>query len=483
MVFEEIVKRIDSITYDNKNQNVHCVGVTHDSRKVKNEFLFVAIPGFVADGDSFIPNAIEQGASIIVSEKSQPNCAVPWIQVNDARKALSEITLLVNNIDFNLLFTIGVTGTNGKTTVAGLYKSLIDVLYNEENTALFGTIEYRVGSKTVDATHTTPEASHLLQLIREGNTKAFTMEVASHALALSRVHKYFFDITVWTNLTQDHLDFHKTMEEYYQAKKKLFIENRKDDGVAIINVDDPWGKRLVSEIGGSVVTYGKQKDTDFYIKYSSCTWDGIIIKGMYKGTEMLFKSQMLGDFNVYNISALIAGALAKGVSKNDIQKALNSIGGVPGRMERVDTKQSFTVIVDYAHTPDALKNILMTSEKITKGRLLCLFGCGGDRDRTKRPIMGKTVALNCDEAIVTSDNPRTEDPKKIIDDIVEGIPLDFPHTVVVDRQEGIKKILSMARTDDCVVIAGKGHETYQEINGVRHHFDDREIVRQLLEVL
>ncbi|MDO5575678.1 MAG: UDP-N-acetylmuramoyl-L-alanyl-D-glutamate--2,6-diaminopimelate ligase, partial [Fibrobacter sp.] len=330
--------------------------------------------------------------------------------------------------------------------------------------------------------NTTPESVDIFRLIAnaEQKPKAVVMEVSSHSLIMNRVCGLEFDLAVWTNLTQDHLDFHKSMEAYYLAKKQLFIKNMKPDGVAVINIDDQWGKRLAGEIKDKhVMTYGADSTADVRICSSSCDWNGCNLEISFNGESMIIDSPLRGDFNLYNITAMVSGGIALRVSSETIRLSCESIQTVPGRMERVAIDAPFSVIVDYAHTPDALTNVLKTARKLTSGKLICVFGCGGDRDKTKRPLMGTEVAQNCDEAIVTSDNPRSEKPQTIINGILPGIPLDFPHVAIADRKEAIARALRTAKAGDCVVVAGKGHENYQEIQGVRHHFDDREVVVEL----
>jgi UDP-N-acetylmuramyl-tripeptide synthetase len=290
-----------------------------------------------------------------------------------------------------------------------------------------------------------------------------------------------YDLAVWTNLTQDHLDFHESMEEYYEAKKLLFTQYLKQGGKGVINIDDDYGKRLYEETRSqmSLITYGRSEDAQVRIADYKCNWDGCSIDISYNGLLMSFKSGLRGFFNIYNIAALICGGFALNIHHDVISNALTQMSTVSGRMDKVDINAPFTVVVDYAHTPDALVNILKTSRDLTQGRLICVFGCGGDRDKTKRPLMAKAVADNCDETVITSDNPRSEKPRAIIDDIVRAVPLDFPHIVIEDRREAIKCALHRARGGDCVVVAGKGHESYQEICGVRHHFDDREVVTEI----
>jgi len=463
--------------------------VVYDSRRVKPGSLYVAIPGMKVHGDQFIESAIRDGAVAVISENRQGKISVPWAAVSQIRTAAGILGRTLWGIDMSGMKAVGITGTNGKTTTTYLYKNLFDCLFGEEYSWMFGTVENRLGKNVVEAAHTTPESVDIFRYINESavKPKGLSMEISSHSLALKRIAAMQYDIAVWTNLTQDHLDFHKSMEKYYAAKKSLFIDYTKRDGCAVINIDDQYGIRLCEELKEktNLLTYGKNAYADVRIVDEKCDWGGTSVDIVYKGNKLNFASTLRGSFNVYNMTAMIAGALALNIDTKTITDALARTRTVSGRMDRVDIDAPFTVVVDYAHTPDALVNILKTSVDITPGRVICVFGCGGDRDKTKRPLMARAVAENCDQAVVTSDNPRSEKPGAIIEDILNGMPLDFPHTVIADRREAIKSALRSARAGDCVVIAGKGHEAYQEVCGTRHHFDDREeaaeIYREMAE--
>jgi UDP-N-acetylmuramoyl-L-alanyl-D-glutamate--2,6-diaminopimelate ligase len=464
------------------NGDPEITGITFDSRKVMQGNLFVSIPGTKLDGDTFIADALAKGAVAVISEKKHPELSVPSIQVKNVRHCTGYLGAALWNIDVATIKMVGITGTNGKTTTAHLFQKLLEQICKKENVWMFGTIDFHIGKKIIPATHTTPEAIEIFRCIHEEEytPDSIVMETSSHSLALDRISGLLYDVAVWTNLTQDHLDFHKNMDNYYQAKKRLFAEYIKPDGVAVVNIDDTWGKRLSAELDGKkMLTYGRDSASDVRIESWNCSWDGCEVSIVYKGQRVSFHSSLRGFFNVYNMTALIAGAYGLGLTDTIIQQAFSAVQTVAGRMDRVMINAPFAVIVDYAHTPDALVNILSTARPLTKGRLICVFGCGGDRDRTKRPIMGGVVAEHADEAIVTSDNPRSERPVAIIDEICAGIPLDFPHVTIPDRKTAIEVALQNAKEGDCVVIAGKGHEDYQEINGVKHHFNDKEIVETL----
>ena len=456
--------------------------ICYDSRKVSEGSLYIAIPGTKVHGDSFINEALSRGALAVISQNPQTKLSVPWIQVKNPRLAPGKLGAALWNVDLNKTSVIGITGTNGKTTTAHLFEKLLQQRFQSSKVWMFGTIDYHINGQCHSADHTTPEALDIFRFI--GNSSSapdgLVMEVSSHSLALARIAGLCYDCAVWTNLTQDHLDFHNDMESYYQAKKRLFTEYIKPDGCSVINIDDSFGKRLADEIRpGRCITFGQSEDAQVRIKSWHCDWNGSRVEILYDGWCRTFESCLRGFFNVYNMSAMIAGGIGLGYTLDQISDALLGITTVPGRMERVSLDAPFTVIVDYAHTPDALKNILSTARPLTEGSLICVFGCGGDRDKSKRPIMGSAVAEYADQAIVTSDNPRSERPQKIIDDIVTGIPLDFPHICIADRREAIEAALNRAEKGDCIVIAGKGHEDYQEVNGVRHHFNDKEVVTEL----
>ncbi len=487
MLLNDIFEKSNIIYLDkSKDINVEILDICYDSRKIQPGSLYVSIPGTKVDGDLFIKDAIAKGAVAIMSEKAHSELQIPWVQVKNTRGILGKLGSALWNIDCNAITMAGITGTNGKTTTAYLYQKLFGQKLLSDNVWMFGTIEFHLGKKVIPATHTTPEALEIFKCL--GNEKivpeAIVMETSSHSLALDRIGGLTYDVAVWTNLTQDHLDFHKNMENYYKAKKRLFAEYVKKDGISVVNIDDPWGKRLVSELPDSkFITYGRDDSADVKIISWHCDWDGCTLEAQFKKQSRTFTSSLRGFFNIYNMTAMIAGGYGMNISAETIQEAFNSIKTVAGRMDRVMIDAPFAVIVDYAHTSDALVNILSTARPLTQGRLICVFGCGGDRDRTKRPIMGSVVSEYADEAIVTSDNPRSERPIAIIDEISRGIPLDFPHVSIPDRKSAIQHALLNAKPGDCIVIAGKGHENYQEVNGIRHHFNDKEIVESLYSQL
>ena len=466
--------------------NPHVRGISYNSKEIEPNFIFAAVIGFTVDGHNYIDNAIENGAIAVLSEKEPTRDDIPWIIVDNIREEMTLLSSYLNKVVPNEYQWVGVTGTNGKTTIANLLHSIFIQQYKEENCWIFGTIGNKLGKKSVEAQRTTPEAVDMYKLLGDSEVKpkVITMEVSSHALELHRVEGINYDIAIFTNLTHDHLDFHGDIESYYQAKKKLFTQHIKERGFAIINTDDIYGERLSQELNSSnVVTCGHKKDADFRVVGSHTQWGKSSFKIVYTSEKMNFETSLVGKFNISNLLLVIASAVKMGIDIDDLKRYVKELKSVPGRMEVVDIDAPFSVIVDYAHTPDAIKNILTTARSLTSKRVLVLFGAGGDRDKSKRAVMGSVVSRNCDYAVVTSDNPRSEDPETILSEICEGIPTDFPYEVEVDRREAITKILRFAQEGDAVIIAGKGHETYQEIDGVREHFDDREeIVKSWEEI-
>jgi len=469
--------------------DIEVTGIKYDSRQVQKGDLFVAIKGFKTDGHEYIKQAVANGAcAVVLEDKSFCSSEFPWVLVENSRNTLADISAIFYGHPSRKFLLVGVTGTNGKTTTT----NLIAKIFEEQGrkVGLVGTIHNRIGEKVIPVERTTPESSDLQelfsQMVIEGVT-CVVMEVSSHALDLARVRGSEFDIAVFTNLTQDHLDYHKSMEEYYRAKSKLFIELGKDAAkdnkkIAVINGDDPWGQKLLSETSVEKISYGIEKEVDIKAEEIKITNSGV----SYLVNKEKVNLQLTGKFNVYNSLAALAVAKSQAVSLGKAINTLENITGIAGRFQLVEGTEDFAVIVDYAHTPDSLVNILTTAQEFAKGRIITVFGCGGDRDRTKRPIMGKAAAQYSDFSIVTSDNPRTEDPQQIIEDILPGIKeaaSSDKYRVVVDRKEAITEALKMAKKDDIIIIAGKGHETYQEINGKKYPFDDKKVAEEILKIV
>ncbi len=449
--------------------------VCYDTREMVPGALFVALPGYKTDGHRFISQAMELGAAAVV-------CAVPpgepgpWITVSAPRAALAALSANWFGHPGRDLTVLGVTGTNGKTTTTYLLKSVLEQVLGAK-VGLIGTNQNMIGETALPAERTTPESYEVQKLLREMADRGCThavMEVSSHALVLHRVDGVPFRAGICTNLTQDHLDFHGTMEEYRGAKALLFAQTEQ----AILNLDDAAGEFYAKTVPCPIFTYSERKDeADLTAKNLRLFPDRVEFEAVTLGAISRVRLPIPGGFTVYNALGVIACCLTLGLSLGAVAAALGKAEGVKGRVEVVSVPTDYTVIIDYAHTPDALENILTTVRDFTQGRVICLFGCGGDRDRTKRPRMGAVASLLADFVVVTSDNPRTEDPQAIIADIRTGMkPGGAPYAVVPDRRAAIHYALVGAKRGDVVVLAGKGHETYQEIDGVKHHLDEHEEV-------
>ena len=465
-------------------------GVTADSRRLSPGMVFVAVPGENHDGHDFISTAIDRGAAAIICERNGFSSGrATKVRVPDARVALAIAAANFHGHPSRKLKVIGVTGTNGKTTVSFMVKHILEAA--GIHAGLLGTIRYEIGDRVLPAQRTTPESSEIqafmAQMIRAG-CEACVMEVSSHALAQKRVHGVDFDLGIFTNLTQDHLDFHGDMESYYEAKKQLFtsIQAGTKPGAAVLNIDDSFGSRLARETSAEVqLTYGldeaaKLRATEFQLGHGATTFTAETPAGRFAVTMPL-----IGRHNIYNALAAIGAGLALRVPIAKIQSALRTMPPVPGRLERVAAGQPFSVFVDYAHTEDALQHVLRTVREITPGRVLLAFGCGGARDTDKRAKMGKVAALLADHTIITSDNPRRESPASIAAQIETGFRAirSDQFAVELDRAQAIRQLLRLAQPGDTVLIAGKGHETYQEFEDTVVPFDDRVHALEALEEL
>ncbi len=457
--------------------NIDIKGITCDSRKVGPDFAFICIKGYDTDGHKYALSAQEKGAAVIIAE--MPTGASNEIIVDDSRRVYAEMSAAWFGHPSKNLKLIGVTGTNGKTSVTYMLKSIIES--KGYKTGVIGTIQNLIGDEVVDSANTTPDAYGLNELfarMRDAGCEYAIMEVSSHALDQKRVWNLDFEVAAFTNLTQDHLDYHKTMENYLLAKKKLFTMCK----TAVINTDDGYSKNIIDDLNCKYLSYGvRDRSATYSANGINMRPDGIEYELVGDYTIKRIKLRTGGKFSVYNslCAAVCAGAL--GFSLDEIANALADLQGVKGRAEVVPTGKDFTVIIDYAHTPDGLANILSTFKELKKGRLVCLFGCGGDRDATKRPIMGSIASKLSDFVIVTSDNPRSEEPSDIIKDILSGMKeFKTPYTVIENRTEAIKYAVQNARTDDIIVLAGKGHETYQILKTGKIHLDEREVVAETL---
>lgn len=457
--------------------NTDVCGITSNSKEVEKGYAFVCIKGVTFDGHEFAESALKNGAEVIITQKDLG--IENQIIVDDTRKTFAEMSANWFDNPAKKLNLVGVTGTNGKTSVTYMLKSVLE--NSGHKVGIIGTIQNMIGDMVIKSNNTTPgvyELNNLLsQMVNEGCDYA-VMEVSSHALDQNRVYNLPFKVAVFTNLTQDHLDYHKTMENYLLCKKKLF----KMCDVAVVNSDDEYAGKIIKDLDCKVVTYSTGNDSTYSAKGINYRPDSVDYEIV--GDDMInhISVKTGGKFTVYNSLAVAVAALELGINIEDISVGLSKLQGVKGRAESVPTGRDFTVIIDYAHTPDGLKNILSTFKECKKNRLIVLFGCGGDRDKTKRPIMGSIAVRNSDFVIVTSDNPRTENPSAIIKDILEGTKgSSVPVKVIENRVEAINYAVSVARTDDIIVLAGKGHETYQILNEGTIHLDEREVVADALK--
>ncbi len=477
------------------------VGLTYDSRQVKQGVLFVALKGYSQNGHAFIKEALQQGAVAVVGEtfnkENGVNNKVTMIRVPDSRRTLSELAVNFYGHPFNGMNLIGITGTNGKTTTSYLLESIL--LAASKNPGVIGTIDYRSQEQTWKAPTTTPESLELMQILRkmaDTNVSDVIMEVSSHALDQGRILGCPFQVGVFTNISRDHLDYHHSMEKYFQAKSILFKglgqKRTNEKARAVINWDDPKGKDVATLTDVPVLTYGLGKNCDVRANQIRSNRTGLEFKLIIPERKIDIKSSLIGDFNVYNILAASAAALSINIEPEEIRAGIARLKGVPGRLELVKNKRSLTIVVDYAHTPDALIKAMSAIRSLVKeGRLITVFGCGGDRDKGKRKEMGYAAGKHSDLVIITSDNPRSEDPEDIISQIEDGtlesglkrldaIPADQPsgYTIDQDRGSAIRKAINIAKKNDIILIAGKGHEDYQIIGKDKRHFDDREIAAE-----
>ena len=466
----------------NGDGDAEITSVTADSRLVVPGALFVAVPGFKTDGAKFIDSAVSRGAAAVVSESSVATAPVS-VQVDDARAALALIAANFYNRPANKLSIIGVTGTSGKTTTTKMIESILDA--SGQPVGLIGTIEYRAGEERMTADRTTPDAAVLQQWFAkmvDAGVRNAVMEVSSHALALKRTHGIRFAAAVFTNLSQDHLDFHKDFEDYFAAKRILFDQIDCSRKTAIVNVDDEYGRRLAAELDGCAVTFGRQSNADIH----PFAGFEISVRGLHgriatPAGDVRLESQLLGAPNLYNWLGAIGAALSVGIDPATIEAGIRNLAAVRGRFEYVASDDGPTVIVDYAHKPDALEKLLLAVRDLAPGRrVLVLFGCGGDRDREKRSMMGAIAARLADQTILTSDNPRGERPDAILDDIERGMAGAANYARIKDRRQAIARTIAEALDDDVIVIAGKGHESYQVVGDQVIHFDDREEAERAL---
>ena len=478
MKLEALLRDIP-ILETNVDINTEIGAVAYDSRKVIPGSLFVAITGFATDGNRFIPMALEKGAAAVVTQQ-RPDEGVPYILVENTRLALA---LLGRNFYGNpagAMTMIGITGTNGKTSVTLLLKHVLETVRGAK-VGLIGTVDNRIGDEIIPTERTTPESFELQGLfarMRDAGCAYTIMEVSSHALTLERVGGVHYQVAAFTNLTEDHLDFHKTMEAYCDAKAELFARCDK----AVFNADDAWFSRVSSKCACPAITCSLKGAGDLAATDIQAGGAGVSFTVAYAGESCRFKLAIPGRFTVYNALTVIGCALELGLSLQEIADALATATGVKGRVEVVPTPgKPYTVLIDYAHTPDGLENVISSIKEVCTGRVISVFGCGGDRDPVKRPIMGRIGTELSDYSIITSDNPRTEDPMAIIRDILKGVVCDgSKYEVIENRIAAVHRAMDIGQKDDIIILAGKGHETYQEICGVKHHLDEREVVAEYL---
>ena len=476
MKLQTLLENIE-ILETNLSLELEISDVAYDSRKVREGGLFVAITGFAADGNRFIPMALQKGAVAVVTAK-KPEGEVPYVLVSSDRAALAAISANWFGHPAKAMTTIGITGTNGKTSSTLLLKHVLEVTRGAK-VGLIGTMENRIGDEVIPTERTTPESFELQSLfarMRDAGCTHMVMEVSSHAISLDRVGGVRYDVAAFTNLTEDHLDFHVTMENYCDAKAELF----RRCGKGVLNRDDPWYPKFAEAATCPVLTASVAGEGDLRAENVEMLSDGVSFTAVYGEKSVPVKLGIPGRFTVSNALTVLGLSIQLGISLEEAAAALATAPGVKGRVEVVPTPgKPYTVLVDYAHTPDGLENVLSSVRDFCKGRLIAVFGCGGDRDRTKRPIMGEIGARIADIAIITSDNPRTEEPAAIIRDIVEGIPTKN-YEVIENRIKAIHHAMDIGQKDDIIVLAGKGHETYQEIMGVKNHLDEREVVADYL---
>ncbi|TMP92788.1 MAG: UDP-N-acetylmuramoyl-L-alanyl-D-glutamate--2,6-diaminopimelate ligase [Verrucomicrobia bacterium] len=461
--------------------------IAYDSRRVQKNGLFVAMRGESRDGHEFIGQAIEKGASVIVTEREEKHSRATCLVVENARNALADLSATFYGLPAQRLKLAAVTGTNGKTTITFLIKHICEKA--GLRCGLIGTVRYEIGERVLPASRTTPESLDLQELLAQivnAGCRAAAMEVSSHALAQDRTRGLEWNVAVFTNLTQDHLDFHGTMESYFESKLKLFTQlgrqQKKRKPVAVVNIDDRYGEQLLQRIGKkvAVITYGMGVRADFRASNYRVEFGGTSYQLDARGKSYLVRVPLIGRFNVLNSVAALAAANALGVDLREAVLSLGKSSQVPGRLELVPAKRQFQVFVDYAHTPDALRNVLKTLRELGPNRLIVVFGCGGDRDRKKRPLMGEIANRHADYAILTSDNPRKEDPNSIITEIEKGFRSTH-YEKLVDRAEAIGRAIALVQPRDIVLIAGKGHENYQEFADHTVPFDDIQVARRAIE--
>ncbi|HAZ10493.1 MAG TPA: UDP-N-acetylmuramoyl-L-alanyl-D-glutamate--2,6-diaminopimelate ligase [Candidatus Omnitrophica bacterium] len=492
MKLKNIIKKLDGIVRVDGKTNFEITGIACDSKAVKHGYMFIALKGSKVNGADFIDEAIDRGANAILLDDGSAGIfkrGNTFIYVKDARYGLAQASQAYFGDISNKMSLIGVTGTNGKTTITYLMESMLKS--RNEGVGVIGTVNYRFGQRSIPSVNTTPGALELYSLLSNMQKEKLNyciMEISSHSLEQRRVETLQFDAAIFTNLTREHLDFHKNMDDYLNAKLKLF-EKIKKGGFAIVNIDDPASEKIIqkvkSEGKAGIITYSIDREADITAKNIQLSCDGLKFQlGAAKRsfTSIEIKSSLIGRHNIYNILASIGAGLAIGMDLKDIKIGIEALKGLPGRLESIGCGQNFSVYVDYAHTEDGLTNVLKSLRELKPHRLISVFGCGGNRDRAKRPAMGKISTELSDIVFITSDNPRTEEPIDIINEIIKGIgPQKDNYAIEPDRFNAIRKALVEAHEGDIVLVAGKGHETYQIFKDTTIPFDDREVVKRILK--
>ena len=480
MKLSEILRDIEILSAS-ADLDTEISGVSYDSRKTEPGDLFVAVKGFTSDGHRFIPAAMEKGAAVVLCEEI-PADGTPYVQIGDCRLGLALVSRNLFGEPARETTLIGITGTSGKTSSSYLIKHMLETKLGAK-VGLIGTNGHMIGEEFLHSEFTTPESYDLQKLFRrwaDAGCTHIVMEVSSHSLALERVAGVHFDVALYTNLSQDHLDFHHTMEEYAAAKKRIFSMC----SAACVNADDAWADFMTADADCPILRFGIEKeDADLRAEKVELSAAHVQFEADFAGDRAETSLAIPGLFSVHNALGVMAVGLVLGLSLEDCAAALRDAKGVKGRLESVPTDGDYAIIIDYSHKPDALENVLKTLRPVTRGRLIVLFGCGGDRDRLKRPIMGAIAADNADLCIVTSANPRTEDPEAIIDEIMEGMRgKSTPVLRICDRCEAIRTAIDKARAGDVILLAGKGHEDYQIVGHEKHHMDEREIVAEHIKM-
>ncbi len=476
MTLKKLVKNIECEIFGNSDLEIK--GIAYDSRKVQDGYLFIAIKGFETDGHKYIDSAIKNGAVAVLGE-DDIDCGCTYVKAKDSRKALALTSAEYFEHPEKKLKIIGLTGTNGKTTTTYLIRQIL--MLKGLRCDLIGTNQIIIGDSITESSRTTPESFDLFEIFHkmvESGGEYVVMEVSSHSLELDRVYGVTFETAVLTNITQDHLDFHKTMENYAKAKAKLFAMSKS----SAINLDSDYAQICLSTAGEDVLTYSIDNDSLIKADNIKMSERGVIFDIIHKNEPHEMRLGIPGKFSVYNALAAICACINIGIDISDIENGLVLAKSIKGRIEVVRTATPYTVIIDYAHTPDGMENIISAVCDFAKGRVITVFGCGGNRDASKRPKMGRIAEELSDLVVVTSDNPRCEEPEAIIKDILAGMKKDN-HITVVNRKDAIRRAMEIAKEGDIIILAGKGHETYQEIDHVKHDFDERVVVKEILSTM